>query len=183
MGSNPSRFSRFGLDCPVERVSWNDVQEFVSELNRLEAERGNEYRLPTEAEWEYAARAGSTGDRFVLDLEAIAWYYKNSGHRTNPVGQKLPNAFGLHDMMGNVWEWVQDWYGQYSGGDFTDPTGPLRGSVRVIRGGSWFDIASECQLSSRGWFDPGLCNMHLGFRVVRTGTTTNTSRSKKGSRN
>ena len=127
MDSNPSRFSGCPR-CPVERVSWEDVQGFIRRLNSQE---GREvYRLPTEAEWEYAARAGTAGDRYG-NLDAIAWYGENSGNRTQPVGGKTPNAWGLHDMLGNVWEWVEDWYGDYPGGSVTDPRGPGSGSLRV----------------------------------------------------
>ena len=131
MGSNPSFFDECG-DCPVERVSWDDVQEFIGRLNALEGEV--RYRLPTEAEWEYAARAGTSGDRYGGDLDAIAWYRENSEGRTHPVGQKAPNAFGLHDMLGNVFEWVQDWYGAYPGGSVTDPRGPGPGLVPGVSG-------------------------------------------------
>ena len=132
MGSNPSAFDECGGDCPVEKVSWDEVQEFIGRLNALEGEA--RYRLPTEAEWEYAARAGTTADRYAGNLDAIAWYGENSGARPHPVGRKAPNAFGLHDMLGNVWEWVQDWYGAYPGGSVTDPQGPASGSRRVDRG-------------------------------------------------
>ena len=130
MGSNPSRFDECGGDCPVENVSWDDVQDFIGRLNALEGEV--RYRLPTEAEWEYAARAGTAGDRYAGNLDAIAWYDGNSGGSTHPVGQKAPNAFDLHDMLGNVFEWVQDWYGGYPGGSVTDPQGAASGSLRVI---------------------------------------------------
>ena len=113
MGSNPSRFDGCGPDCPVENVSWDDVQEFIRRLNAREG--GNRYRLPTEAEWEYAARAGTNGDHYG-NLAAIAWHEDNSGNRTHPVGRKAPNEWGLYDMLGNVWEWVEDWYGGYPGG-------------------------------------------------------------------
>ena len=166
MGSNPSYFDECGSDCPVERVSWDDVQEFVQKLN--EREGGERYRLPTEAEWEYAARAGTTGDRYAAILDLIAWYSGNSGNRTHLVGQKAPNAFGLHDMLGNVWEWVQDWYGGYPGGSVTDPRGPGSGSDRVIRGGSWLYGARYCRASFRYYNTPGGRTGGLGFRLLRT---------------
>ena len=128
MGSNPSHFTNCGGDCPVERVSWEDVQEFIGKLNGRSG--GRPYRLPTEAEWEYAARAGTTEDRYG-DLGAIAWHNSNSRDTTHPVGEKAANAWGLHDMLGNVLEWVQDWFGSYPGGSVTDPTGPGSGSYRV----------------------------------------------------
>ena len=153
MGSNPSRFKNCGGDCPVEEVSWNDVQEFIRRLNARSG--GGKYRLPTEAEWEYAARAGTTTDTYAGDitqrdgndpvLDGIAWYYENSGSRTHPVGGKSPNGFRLHDMLGNVQEWVGDWKGGYPGGAVTDPVGPESGSYRVARGGSWFFSAGICR--------------------------------------
>ena len=164
MGSNPSRFDECGGDCPVERVSWDDVQEFIGRLNALEGEA--RYRLPTEAEWEYAARAGTSGDRYGGDLDAIAWYDGNSGGGTHPVGQKAPNAWGLHDMLGNVWEWVQDWYGPYPGGSVTDPQGPASGSARVGRGGGWVFDARSCRASDRIILTPGF-RYYLGFRLLR----------------
>ena len=164
MGTNPSAFS--GCEqCPVETVSWNDAQEFISRLNGRSG--GNRYRLPTEAEWEYAARAGTTGDRYG-NLDGIAWCSGNSGGRTHPVGQKAPNAWGLHDMIGNVYEWVQDWYGEYPGVALTDPRGPGSGSDRVIRGGFWNGHTSNCRASFRGFESPGIRNLYLGFRLLRT---------------
>ena len=165
MGSNPSRFDECGPDCPVELVSWDDVQEFIERLNAQSG--GARYRLPTEAEWEYAARAGTTGDRYG-NLGAIAWYEDNSGRRTHPVGQKAPNAWGLHDMLGNVWEWVGDWYGSYPGGRVTDPTGPSSGSWRVLRGGGWIYGARYCRASVRFYYSPGHRRGVLGFRLLRT---------------
>jgi formylglycine-generating enzyme required for sulfatase activity len=138
MGNNPSGFKDCGDDCPVENVSWNDAQEFIKRLNEKE---GKPYRLPTEGEWEYACRAGSTSQFCFGDDESLlseyAWYINNSDNRTHPVGTKKPNAWGLYDMHGNVWEWVQDWYGNYPSGSVTDPVGPERGGDRVDRGGSW----------------------------------------------
>ena len=145
-GTNPAHFSGCG-SCPVERVSWDDAQGFIRQLNGRSG--GSRYRLPTEAEWEHAARAGTAGDRYAPNLDAIAWYDENSGDRTHPVGQKAPNAWGLHDMLGNVWEWVQDWYGDYPGGAVTDPGGPGSGSYRLPRGGSWLIYARDCRASYR----------------------------------
>ena len=165
MGTNSSGF--YGCRrCPVEMVSWEDVQEFIRRLNGRE--RGSRYRLPTEAEWEYAARAGTTEDRYAAKLDAIAWYGENSRNRTHPVGQKAPNAFGLHDILGNVWEWVQDWYGRYPGGSVTDPRGPGAGSSRVKRGGCWFHVARNCRSSHRSTYGPGVRHADLGFRLLRT---------------
>ena len=165
MGSNPSHFTNCGGDCPVEGVSWEDVQEFIGKLNARSG--GRPYRLPTEAEWEYAARAGTTEDRYG-DLDEIAWYRINSGRTTHPVGEKAANAWGLHDMLGNVWEWVQDWYGSYPGGSVTDPTGPGSGSGRVLRGGSWYINARYCRSASRNRISPGYRDNFLGFRLLRT---------------
>ena len=164
MGSNPSWFSNCGADCPVESVSWEDVQEFVQRLN--EREGVTLYRLPTEAEWEYAARGGTTEERYSTDLDSIAWYDWNSGGTTHPVGQKVANAFGLHDMLGNVREWVQDWHGRYSGGNVTDPTGPSSGRYRVQRGGAWCDAASNSRAPERIHDISGCNRRHRGFRLV-----------------
>ena len=163
-GTNPSRFSGCGR-CPVEKVSWNDAQEFIRRLNARAG--GTRYRLPTEAEWEYAARAGTVGDRYG-NVDAIAWHEDNSGERTHPVGQKAPNAWGLHDMLGNVHEWVQDRYGGYPGGLVTDPAGPSSGLLRVRRGGSWMYDAWYCRASFRGIYSPGNRPDDLGFRLLRT---------------
>ena len=165
MGTNPSNFSGCG-QCPVEEVSWNDAQEFIGRLNGRAG--GNRYRLPTEAEWEYAARAGTTGDRYG-NLDASAWYGGNSGKRTHPVGQKAPNAWGLHDMLGNVWEWAADWYDDYPGGSVTDPKGPGSGSERVARGGGWSYLSIRERSSLRFRDRPGLRLYFLGFRLLRTG--------------
>ena len=163
MGSNPSHFSGCAR-CPVERVSWEEVQEFLQRMNGRGEQR---YRLPTEAEWEYAARAGTTGDRYG-GVDEVAWWEENSGGRTHPVGQKLPNRFGLHDMLGNVWEWVHDWYGDYPGGSVTDPRGPGSGSYRVYRGGGWGYGAGLVRAPFRFRDDPGYRLYALGFRLLRT---------------
>jgi formylglycine-generating enzyme required for sulfatase activity len=138
MGTNPSWFSDCGDTCPVEQVSWNDIQGFLTALNAMDP--GKNYRLPTEAEWEYAARAGTTGDYGGTGvLDQMGWYSDNSGSQTHPVAQKQPNHWGLYDMHGNVWEWVQDWYSAtyYSVSPTNDPQGPATGTSRVLRGGSW----------------------------------------------
>ena len=176
MGSNPSEFKNCGRDCPVENVSWEEVQEFVRKLNEMEG--GERYRLPSEAEWEYAARAGSGTETYAGDLtkpeghdpalDGIAWFDENSEGRTHPVGQKAANGLGLHDMLGNVWEWVADWHGDYPGGAVTDPKGPSTGSSRVFRGGSWLDDAGYCRASYRYDFTPGVRSFNLGFRLLRT---------------
>ena len=172
MGNNPSCF-KLSPNHPVERVSWEDVQKFIQKLN---ARDGVQYRLPTEAEWEYAARGGQnhiySGSNHIED---VAWYSGNSGSQTHPVCQKRPNAFGLYDMSGNVWEWVQDWYGPYAtaGNTFNadsceDPQGNLTGSYRVLRGGGWnyFPVYSRSAVRIRD--TPGSRNSYLGFRLARS---------------
>ena len=151
MGSNPSYFTG-NLQRPVERVSWNDCQTFITKLNQL---TGKTFRLPTEAEWEYAARGGNKSQGYKYagsnTLGDVAWYDGNSSSTTHPVATKAPNELGLYDMSGNVWEWCQDWYGSYSSGAQTNPTGPTLGSARVYRGGSWYYYASSCRaVSSMG---------------------------------
>ena len=169
MGNNPSRF-RGAVNLPVEQVSWDEVQAFIRTLN--EREGGARYRLPTEAEWEYAARAGSTTAYSFGDhpgqLGDYAWYGNNGGGQTHPVGQKKPNSWGLYDMYGNVWEWVQDWYGAYRADAVTDPSGPPSGSARVIRGGGWFPGAGDCRSAVRNFAGPGDRRGYLGFRLLRT---------------
>ncbi len=167
MGANPSFFN-LGDHLPVESVSWHDAQQFAARLS-AECRDGYSYRLPTEAEWEYACRAGSTGD-FAGNLQDMAWYGVNSGGRTHPVGQKMPNALGLYDMHGNLWEWVQDWYSStyYLKSPATDPTGPGPGNYRVIRGGAWIVAANSCRSSHRDARWPGSRSYHVGFRLIRS---------------
>jgi len=168
MGSNPSYFSSCGGDCPVETVSWDDIQTFLTTLN---TQTGQTYRLPTEAEWEYAAKGGphgGDGTKYAGSdtVGDVAWYGDNSGSTTHPVGTKAPNGLGLYDMSGNVWEWVQDWYGSYSADAVTDPTGPATGSYRVIRGGSWDSYALRARVSSRNYYWPGIRHYNFGFRLA-----------------
>ena len=170
MGENPSKFK--GPRHPVENVSWEDVQQFIGKLNREEGH--TRYRLPTEAEWEYACRAGTTGDYGFFDnfffgrLKRYAWNGGNSGGQTHPVGEKDPNAWGLYDMHGNVWEWVQDWYegNYYRNSPATDPRGPSSGSIRVYRGGSWYFLASFCTVAFHDFYSPANRIDYLGFRVA-----------------
>jgi formylglycine-generating enzyme required for sulfatase activity len=176
MGSNPSRFSGCGPECPVESVSWDEAQQFISKLNQ---KTGNKYRLPSEAEWEYAARAGTTTDwSFGNDeskLENYAWYLANSANKTQLVGQKLPNAFGLYDMHGNVWEWTQDcWHDNYAGAP-TDGsawttvwTASCSDKHRVLRGGSWEHIPAFLRSAFRGKSGPDDRFYISGFRLART---------------
>jgi formylglycine-generating enzyme required for sulfatase activity len=182
MGSNLNRaesFKNCGNDCPVENVDWNDTQQFIRKLNQREG--SGTYRLPTEAEWEYAARAGSTtafanGDisgtgkkcSYDSNLDAMGWYCDNSNKKTHPIAQKSPNAWGLYDMHGNVWEWCQDWYGGYPSSSVTDPTGPSSGFKRVRRGGSYAWIAGYCRSACRDDFPPSFNNPELGFRLAIT---------------
>lgn len=171
MGSNPSAWKGHGENLPVETVSWNDAVAYCQKLTERERAAGRitaqqAYRLPTEAEWEYAARAGTTGPRYG-ELDAIGWHNGNSGSEIHPVKQKAANAWGLYDMMGNVDEWCGDWYGDYPTGSVTDPSGPNSGSFRVHRGGSWFSDARFARSAFRyGWYDPGVRYYNLGFRPV-----------------
>jgi formylglycine-generating enzyme required for sulfatase activity len=165
MDGNPSDFK--GDDLPVEGVSWDDVQVFVATLNAL---TGKKYRLPTEAEWEYAARGGNKSKGYKYsgsdNIEDVAWYGGNSGSKTRPVGIKQPNELGIYDMSGNVWEWVRDWYGSYGFSAQINPIGPESGSSRVIRGGSWHYNASPCRVSNRDIITPEYKFSNLGFRLV-----------------
>ncbi len=166
-GENPSNFSGCD-DCPVEKVSWDDVQDFLKKLNAQEP--GKNYRLPTEAEWEYAARGGAKSKGYLYaggnDLDKVAWYDGNSGDKTHPVGGKAPNELGLYDVSGNVWEWCSDWYGDYSATVQNDPKGPDQGDHRVFRGGSWYDYAKLCRVSDRNCRPPGYRSGFLGFRLA-----------------
>ena len=183
MGSNPSHFAGCPR-CPVEQFTWDEVQRFIAVLNTANGGIWR-YRLPTEAEWEYAARAGATGDRYVRDVRASAWCRPYSESRTHAVGLKAPNAFGLHDMLGNVAEVVADWGWRYPGGTLVDPVGPSRPTrvvstlanpAKVVRGGAWSYPANTCETGPRG----GMLMEHpdggggmrgrsdIGFRLVRT---------------
>jgi formylglycine-generating enzyme required for sulfatase activity len=169
MRDNPSGFKKGGDNCPVENVSWYDAQNFMKNLN--EEEKTDKYRLPTEAEWEYACRAGtSTEFSFGEDADKIddyAWYIANSEKKTHPVGQKKPNSWGIYDMNGNIWEWCQDWFGDYPSKSVVDPKGPDNGTFRVLRGASWIDEAGLIRSASRYWDVPDNRNNNLGFRVGR----------------
>jgi formylglycine-generating enzyme required for sulfatase activity len=174
MGDNSASSSR-GDDCPVENVSWNECQVFIQMLNLLGE---GVYRLPTEAEWEYACRGGgpaALGDRELTALfcendpflDAVAWYCGNSDRHSHPVALKDPNAWDLYDMHGNVMEWCQDWYGEYPAGEATDPAGAPAGVGKVVRGGSWFSSAKNCRAASRAKWAPNSRSHYLGFRLVK----------------
>jgi formylglycine-generating enzyme required for sulfatase activity len=178
MGNSPSYFKGSGDECPVEQVAWNDVQEFIRRLNHMF--ETSKYRLPTEAEWEYACRAGTDtqfffGNCLSTDDANYDGNYPMSGCAAGedrkgpvPVGSFSPNAWGLYDMHGNVWEWCQDWYGALSDGDAADPTGPSSGFGRTNRGGSWFDTARSCRSAYRYNHDPNSRYNYLGFRLAMT---------------
>ncbi len=169
MGSNPSYFKDCD-NCPVEQVSWEDIQGFLRTLNQKYP--GRNYRLPTEAEWEYASRGGNKKDGTQYagssSMDNSGWYSTNSGSKTHPVGQKSPNGLGLYDMSGSVWEWCSDWYGSYSSGSQTNPTGASSGSGRVYRGGSWYNDSRLCRTSYRSYDSPSNRFNLIGFRLSRT---------------
>jgi len=177
MGRNPSHFK--GADLPVEQVSWYDSQIFIQRLNQME--EGGRYRLPTEAEWEYACRAGTVtafvsgpithaGRKLDPALDRIGWYWANSNGSSHPVAQKEANAWGLYDMHGNVWEWCQDWFqswfDKFTAGPVIDPQGPKRGRFRVFRGGSWFAGAEYLRSADRLRSKPDFRSYGLGFRLA-----------------
>jgi len=171
MGGNPSQFK--GEDLPVECVRWNDIcgdesgtGGFMGELNKR-VSPGGRFHLPTEAQWEYAARSGTTGP-YAGILDEMGWYRDNSDGETHPVGQKKPNAWGLHDMHGNVWEWCADWDGKYDVNAVEDPTGTPSGSYRVLRGGSWIITANYCRVADRSNADPPGAGNFIGFRIARS---------------
>jgi formylglycine-generating enzyme required for sulfatase activity len=162
MQTNPSRFK--GENLPVENISFDEVQEYLGKLNARND--GYRYRLPTEAEWEYAARAGTKGANSG-PLDEIAWYMNNSNGQSHPVKQKKPNAFGLYDMEGNVYEWTQDWFFDYEEDPLTDPKGPASGFERVPRGGSWNSTPKGVRTSNRNALEPDAGDFNVGFRVAR----------------
>jgi formylglycine-generating enzyme required for sulfatase activity len=162
MGKNPSDFSGCD-DCPVENVSWHDANEYAKKVGK---------RLPTEAEWEYAARGGNKSKGYTYSgsngIDAVGWYYDNSNSKTHPVTQKQPNELGLYDMSGNVWEWCSDWYSDsyYRSSPKNDPQGPNSGSSRVLRGGSWGSYDRFCRVANRGGYNPDGRSNGSGFRLV-----------------
>ena len=168
MGSNPSEF-KGDNQRPVEYVSWYDCQEFIKKLNRL---TGKKFRLPTEAEWEYAARGGKYSNDYVYkysvsnNADEVAWYHDNSGYETNPVKTKKANKLGLYDMSGNVWEWCNDRYGDYQSNSQTNPTGPSEGGSRVIRGGGWGGSDGYVRVSDRRDGSPADRFDYYGLRLA-----------------
>jgi formylglycine-generating enzyme required for sulfatase activity len=187
MGSNPSNFK--GETLPVESISWYEVIEYCNKRSIKEgltpAYKGsddnitcdwnaNGYRLPTEAEWEFAAKGGIKDSYLTYEysggnaLDAVAWYDGNSGDRTHPVGTKAPNSLGIYDMSGNVFEWCWDWYGDYSSRSQTDPRGPVTGTIRVLRGGCWSNIGQSLRSALRFGGNPSYRGYSLGFRLVRS---------------
>ena len=164
MGSNPSKFK--GARHPVEQISWNTCQAFITKLNQL---TGKAFRLPTEAEWEYASRGGNKSNNYTYsgsdNIDEVALYSSNSNSTTHDVATKSPNELGIYDMSGNVWEWCQDWYGSYSNRTVSNPTGPAKGSDRVCRGGSWNNNARYCRSVSR-FYSPFNASSLLGFRLA-----------------
>ena len=167
MGKNPSNFK--GSNLPVEQVSYNDALEFCK---RLSEKTGKNFTLPTEAQWEYAARGGQKSPEQPElysgsnNINEVSWFGDNSGEKTHPVATKAPNALGIYDMTGNVFEWCLDWYGSYKGAGTTDPNGPAKGVDRVLRGGSWRGEAKNCRVSYRFNYGPDHNRFNLGFRVV-----------------
>ena len=168
MGSNPSYFEGDN-QRPVENVSWNDCQKFIKKLNRL---TGKEFRLPTEAEWEYAARGGKYSKDYAYqysgsdNADEVAWYYDNSGITTHSVKTKKANELGLYDMSGNVWEWCNDWWGCYQSNSQTNPTGPSEGESRVLRGGGWCYFDMGVRVSRRDYLTPGYRHIIIGLRLA-----------------
>ena len=169
MGNNPSFFKNCGEKCPVEQVSWNDIQEFITKLT---TKTGKKYRLLTEAEWEYAARSGGKKEKYAgtssdVELGKYAWYTANYAGSIHPSGQKQPNSLGLYDMTGNVWEWCQDWYGEkyYSQSPQKNPTGPPSGTRRVLRGGAWLFEPAGIRAATRYKLTPESRGDLYGFRL------------------
>jgi formylglycine-generating enzyme required for sulfatase activity len=165
MDNNPSHVK--GGNLPVEKVNWNDVQTFIERLN---AATGKPYRLPTEAEWEYAARGGNQSKGFQYSgsnfIENVAWFNNNSSGTIRPVGTKMANELGIHDMSGNVYEWCYDWYAPYPIAAQRNPLGASSGSRRVFRGGSWFSNTSYCRVTNRFSISPDVSSNALGFRLA-----------------
>jgi formylglycine-generating enzyme required for sulfatase activity len=176
MHNNPSFFSECGKTCPVERVSWDECIEFIGRLNALEGT--DSYRLPTEAEWEYACKLetepdtirGTLADTACFKdpyLDKRGWYCSNAGGTTHPVGEKEPNTLGIYDMHGNVYEWCHDWYGPYPEGPAVDYTGPAQGEAKIMRGGAYCYLSGHCRTAHRRRHSPNFRNKYLGFRLAK----------------
>ena len=168
MGQDPPELKFKGCDdCPVERVSWDDIQQFLKKLNNRTSKN---YRLPTEAEWEFAARGGTRSNGYKYSgsnsIGNVAWFTDNSNNKTHPIGQKQANELGIFDMTGNVWEWCSDWYGTYNSAAVSNPTGATKGTARVARGGSWNRYAQCCRVADRNYYAPTIRDSDLGFRVI-----------------
>jgi formylglycine-generating enzyme required for sulfatase activity len=163
MGSNPSIVPSAGPDAPAENVSWDDAQAFIAKLNGMQARWT--FRLPTEAEWEYACRAGTKGETYGPLVE-IGWYGENGERTTHPVAEKQPNGFGLYDMLGNVWQWCADWFGPYTAVRATDPAGPPTGERRITRGGCFYCDAIHCRAARRNRDTADHRSKSVGFRVA-----------------
>jgi len=172
MDTDPSYYK--GPKNPVEQVSWEDCQAFLQKLNDKHGSSGGKFTLPTEAQWEYACRAKGTGTHFFGNesgkLSQHGWLVGNSARQTHPVGEKKPNAFGLYDVYGNVWEWCSDWFAgdYYTTSATDDPTGPTSGSLRVVRGGGWNSFADACRSANRFYFAPTHRGRAVGLRVSMT---------------
>ena len=178
MDKNPSKF--IGANNPVEMVSYEDAKAFCDKMNLKYLNilpKGYKFDLPTEAQWEYACRAGTNtalnnGKNLTKEvgacpnLDEVGWYGNSSGKTNHEVGKKKPNAWGIYDMHGNVWEWCRDWYGKYPKDDVTDPTGAYSGSFRVLRGGSWYFSARDCRSANRRIDNPDIRSDYLGFRLA-----------------
>jgi formylglycine-generating enzyme required for sulfatase activity len=179
-GTNPSHFTESGSGAPVERVSWIEATAYCDKLTKREQAAGRlpenyVYTLPTEAQWEYACRAGTTG-QYAGDAEKMAWYDLNSAGATHPVAQRQSNNWGFYDMAGNVLEWCADWYGNYPGGAVTDPTGPSEGSFRMARGGSWRSKMEIGRSAARSGASPARQDYTLGFRLALRGVNERSPR-------
>ncbi len=166
MGNNPSH-DKTNRDNPLTNISWYDCQEFIKKLNALAAKK---YRLPTEAEWEYAARGGKLSKGFEYagadDLDEVAWYIGNSEFKIHPVAKKKPNELGLYDMSGNVYEWCHDWHKNYSNKNQNNPKGPSNGDTKVLRGGCWYYNSMFCQIARRSYLSPDDKGFDIGLRLV-----------------
>ena len=166
VGNNPSG-KKNCEDCPVEQVSWDNIQLFLQKLN---AQTGKNYRLPTEAEWEFAARGGVKSKGFEFsgsnNIDSVGWYFNNSAKEATVVGKKRANELGIYDMSGNVWEWTSDWFGEYKNSEVVNPEGAFSGNWKVVRGGAWNNTSRLCSVHKRNWLNKDLGSPDIGFRLV-----------------